>query len=169
MSRYIVIGCTGAGKSTLARRISQLCAIPYTDIDALYWRDDWTLCSDEEVVSALPLDSDSWVFDGNFVGHRDQVWSKASAIIWVDPPRGIALYRLIKRNFSWWLFRRPTWTRTRMPFKIALSGIIHGFRRSVNIQSQFPACLADCSEKRIYHIQSGSDQQAFLDSLQTQG
>jgi adenylate kinase family enzyme len=36
-----VIGTSGSGKSTLAKQIATELAIPYIEMDRLYWRPDW--------------------------------------------------------------------------------------------------------------------------------
>ncbi|WP_457603074.1 hypothetical protein, partial [Nitratifractor sp.] len=63
----------------MASQIAQICNIQYVDTDSLYWRRGWDLSSDEEVVSQLPLLSNEWSIDGNFVAHRDTVWERADS------------------------------------------------------------------------------------------
>lgn len=166
MSRYLVIGYSGSGKSTLARRISHLSSIPYFDTDKLYWSNEWSLLSDDKVVMNLPLDADSWILDGNFLNHRDQVWSKASSIIWVDPPAFVVMYRLITRNLTVWASRKPSWGGSRMPFKVAVSGIIHGWRRLFKNRSNFSGFLKEYPDKSIHHIRSHSEYKSFLTSIE---
>lgn len=36
-----VVGTSGVGKSTLARRLAQILSVPYIEMDRLYWRADW--------------------------------------------------------------------------------------------------------------------------------
>jgi hypothetical protein len=91
MSRYLIIGCSGSGKSTFARKIAESCDVPYHDADSLYWGKGWKLSTDEEVVASLPLDSDNWVTDGNFTGHRCEVWKRATSIVWLDFPVGVII------------------------------------------------------------------------------
>jgi hypothetical protein len=40
--KILVAGVTGAGKTTLARRIGQTLAVPHTEIDSLYHGPNWT-------------------------------------------------------------------------------------------------------------------------------
>jgi adenylate kinase family enzyme len=42
MQRVMVMGSSGSGKSTFARRLSDLTGIPGVSIDALYWKPGWT-------------------------------------------------------------------------------------------------------------------------------
>ena len=41
MQRVLVIGCAGAGKSTLARQLSVALNLPLIGLDRAYWRSGW--------------------------------------------------------------------------------------------------------------------------------
>ena len=167
MSRYLLIGYSGAGKSTLARKISRLTSIPYINSDSLYWDSEWNLTTDEEVVAQLPLNDDSWILDGNFLSHRDQVWSRATTLIWVNPPPMKGMFRLIKRNLGLWISRKPSWSGSRMPLNITVSGIAHGWRRRRRNQSGFAQFISEYSDKVIFKIQTRSDYDALMTSIQS--
>lgn len=165
MPRYIIIGCSGAGKSTLARKIAEICALPYHDTDALYWQKGWLLSSDEEVIDALPLDSEHWVIDGNFVGHREAVWGRATSIIWLDLPTRIIMSRVIRRNLGWCFRRKPTWSGNRMPLRIALCGIVHAWKRFPQIRNNYPTYFDDFYSATVHRIQDDAGILTFLDSI----
>ena len=40
--RINVVGTTCTGKTTLARRLSEVLGIPHVEMDALYWEPNWT-------------------------------------------------------------------------------------------------------------------------------
>ena len=167
MSRYLLIGYSGSGKSTLARKISHLTSIPHCDSDSLYWDSQWNLVSDDEVVAQLPLNNDSWILDGNFVKHRDQVWSRATTIIWVNPPFMKGMLRLVKRNMIWWISRKPSWGGSRMPLNIAISGITHGWKRRRKSQSDFTQFISEYPDKLILKIQTRSEYNSLIASIQS--
>lgn len=138
MSRYLIIGYSGSGKSTLARKIST----PYFDTDELYWSDEWRLLSDFEV------------------------WSRATSIVWVNPPAFLVMFRLIKRNLVCWASRKPSWGGSRMSFNVAMSGIIHGWKKLFYSRSNFPGFLNENLGKSIHRIRSRSEHRLFLKSIQ---
>ncbi len=100
--RIVVIGVTGSGKTTCARRIARSRGIPHVELDALYWDANWTPASVElfrQRVSAA-LQAPAWVVDGNYSAVRDLVWSRADTIIWLDYPLILILWRLLRRSIS---------------------------------------------------------------------
>ena len=50
-----VIGTSGSGKSTLAKQIATELAIPYIEMDRLYWRPDWQGTPDDVFQEKLEL------------------------------------------------------------------------------------------------------------------
>ena len=53
MKRVLIIGCGGAGKSTLARKLGDMTGIPVVHLDKLYWRPGWQHLSREEFDAVL--------------------------------------------------------------------------------------------------------------------
>ncbi len=68
MKRIIVIGCPGAGKSTLSRRLRDKTGLPLYYLDMLWHREDRTHVSREEFDQGLMalLSTDRWIIDGNY-------------------------------------------------------------------------------------------------------
>lgn len=149
MSRYLIVGAGGSGKSTLARSLSTRVNVPYHDTDAMYWRADWTLASDAEVIARLPLHQPGWVLDGNFVAHRATVWDAADTIIWLAYPAPVVLRRLLARNLRWLFSRRGTWTGRRMPWRRAYSGVRHFFSQYPRLQKTVPGFLQHREHQRV--------------------
>lgn len=100
MRRLVIVGATGAGKSTLAEQLSELLKCPFIELDALFWKPGWNESSEVEfhrkVDSALR--GESWVVSGNYRVVRDIVWSRADTLIWLDFPLYILLWRLLRRT-----------------------------------------------------------------------
>jgi hypothetical protein len=167
MPRYLIIGCSGSGKSTFARKLAESCDVPYHDADSLYWGKGWKLSSDEEVVASLPLDSDNWVIDGNFTGHRCEVWKRATSIVWLDFPVGVIMRQVIRRNLGWWISRKPSWSGSRMPLGIALSGIRHAWKHRKRARSNYPGWLEDMKHANVYRIRDHAELEVLLLELPT--
>ena len=98
--RFAVVGTTGSGKTTVARRISERLSVPHVELDALHWGPDWTPAPlqvfRERTVRAL--DGDAWVSDGNYGKVRDIVWRRADTVVWLDYALVVILGRLTWRT-----------------------------------------------------------------------
>ena len=57
-SRILVVGCGGAGKSTLSRRMGELFGIPVVHLDKLWWKEGWVTETEEEFDRILSRDAD---------------------------------------------------------------------------------------------------------------
>ncbi len=81
-----VVGTSGVGKSTLARRLSQTLSLPYIEMDRLYWRPDWQGTPDDELFARLTeaTDAPGWVLDGNYNRSRPVKWRDVDMVVWVD-------------------------------------------------------------------------------------
>src|SRR3972149_10212063 len=83
--RIVVIGTTGSGKTTLARRLSQLLDIPHVELDALNWEPDWVQAPTEVFRQRTEeaLRGEAWLVDGNYSAVRDIVWPRAGTLVWL--------------------------------------------------------------------------------------
>ncbi|CRL43945.1 Shikimate kinase [Sodalis glossinidius str. 'morsitans'] len=48
-----VVGTSGSGKSTSSRRLATQLAIPYIEMDTLFWQPNWTPSNDEDFFCRL--------------------------------------------------------------------------------------------------------------------
>jgi len=109
--RICVVGVTGSGKSTLASDLARRLQLPFVELDALYWGPDWTACSDEELRQRADevIRGDAWVVDGNYSSIRDLTWPRAEAVVWLDYPLPLILWRLWKRTWKRVLTKENLW------------------------------------------------------------
>ncbi len=100
MQRIHVVGCCGAGKTTLARRLSEILGVPHVELDALFWAENWTPvapeCFRERVVGALS--GPAWTVDGNYSKVRELIWWRADTVVWLDYPFWLVFGRLLGRT-----------------------------------------------------------------------
>ena len=104
-----MIGSGGAGKTTVARVIAARTGLPLVHLDSLYWRAGWEPTPRgewESTVSAL-LREPTWVMDGNYGGTLDERLAACDTVIFLDFPRWICLWRLIRRRIRYAGRSRP--------------------------------------------------------------
>jgi adenylate kinase family enzyme len=86
MRRVLVIGISGAGKSTFARELARRTGLPLIHLDKEFWRPGWTTTPLPEwraKVEALAA-RDAWIMDGNYGATLDLRLPRADAVIWFD-------------------------------------------------------------------------------------
>jgi adenylate kinase family enzyme len=89
MRRVLVIGISGAGKSTFARELARRTGLPLIHLDKEFWRPGWVTTPLPEwraKVEALAA-RDAWIMDGNYGATLDLRLPRADAVIWFDYPR----------------------------------------------------------------------------------
>lgn len=112
MKKVIVIGSGGSGKSTFSKRLGELTGIGVIHLDQEYWRPNWekTPVDEWEARVAVMLERDSWIMDGNFGGTREMRMRVADTIVFLDLPRRVCLYRILKRTIKYHGRSRPDMT-----------------------------------------------------------
>src|ERR1700744_1212172 len=104
MGRTVIIGNSGGGKSTLARRLSAAQRCPHIEIDALLWQPGWQLTPAEiyNAEHARLIAGDHWIIDG--LGRRDSIparLDRATAIVPVAMPLWTHFWLAAERQIAW--------------------------------------------------------------------
>jgi adenylate kinase family enzyme len=107
--RIAILGCIGAGKSTLARHLGTRFGLPVIHLDRLWWVDDSYVIKGRTTirehtrspeafreVQQRIVDEDRWIIDG------DTSWlevrlPRADTIIVLDLPRWLCAWRVVRR------------------------------------------------------------------------
>jgi adenylate kinase family enzyme len=99
MKRVLVIGSSGAGKSTFARRLQQATGLKLIHLDRVFWKPDWVEPSKSEWRKTVEeiVKEDEWIMDGNYSGTLEVRLPHADTVIFLDFPRTICIYRILKR------------------------------------------------------------------------
>lgn len=98
-----IIGCSGTGKTYLARGLSEKYHIPHFDLDDLQWdsssdsygvkRPAWKR---NELLQEI-LQNEDWIIEGVYYGWVQESFEKADVIYVLTTPKHIYKYRIIKR------------------------------------------------------------------------
>jgi adenylate kinase family enzyme len=170
MKKVLVIGPGGAGKSTFANRLGESLNIEVIHLDKFYWRPGWIDTPKPEwaeTVSKL-LRRDAWIMDGNYSGTLDIRFKECDTVIFLDMPRTLCLWRVLKRALMYRNKSRPDMTEG-CHEKLSLDFMlwIWNYRRRTR-----PKVLrmleSNADGKRIIRLRSKSDVDGFL-THQNQG
>lgn len=109
MRRILVIGSGGSGKSTLAKALGAKLELPVIHLDAHFWHPGWISTPSEEWRAHVAdlLTGDAWIIDGNYGNTLDQRLAACDTVIFLDLPRIVCLWRVIKRALKYRGRSRP--------------------------------------------------------------
>lgn len=109
MRRVLVIGCPGAGKSTLTRALAETLGLPAVYLDRLWWKSGWINRTRAEFDARLDaaLAGDAWVMDGNYLRTLPRRLERCDAVLFLDYPRRLCLSRALRRILRWRGRTRP--------------------------------------------------------------
>ena len=105
MNRVMIIGCGGAGKSTLARRLGEKTGLPVVHLDQIWWEPgNWNHMSREEFDRRLALEVEKprWILDGNFNRTLEIRLEQCDTVIYLDFSRWVCLRSWIGRVIKNW-------------------------------------------------------------------
>lgn len=103
MKKVLVIGSCGAGKSTFSKRLHKITGLKLIHLDTVYWKPNWEMSPKEEWSSKVEqlVNGDNWIIDGNYGGTMELRMKHADTVIWLDLPRLLCTYRILKRTVQY--------------------------------------------------------------------
>ena len=102
LRRTVVIGTSGSGKSTLAAALAKRLGAPHVEFDAYRHGPNWVPTPDDVMRRNISekLSGEKWVGDGNYSLIRDLVWTRATAVVWLDYSFLVVFWRLFRRTMA---------------------------------------------------------------------
>ena len=93
MQKILIIGCSGAGKSTFARRLQSLTGLPLYYLDRLWHRPDRTNVTREAFDAALAglLTRPAWIIDGDYSRTLQVRLEACDTVFFLDYPLDVCL------------------------------------------------------------------------------
>jgi adenylate kinase family enzyme len=102
MPRIVILGCAGAGKTTLARKIAERTGAPLISLDELWHSDggEKDVFVFREMLEKAHA-RETWISDGNFaLATFDIRLPRATMVIWLERSRLLCAWRAIARVFK---------------------------------------------------------------------
>lgn len=168
MERVAVIGSGGAGKSTFSRQLGTMTGLPVYHLDSLHWKPGWVPTAREvwdELMGRL-VEKERWIIDGNYGRTMDARLQAADTIIYLDMPRYLCMYRIVKRRIMYHRQTRPDMTEG-CPERLDLEFVkwvwnYHKNRRETTLQK-----LERLStEKQVVILRNPREVKRFLDQVE---
>lgn len=177
MRRVSVIGCSGSGKTTTARAIADRLGLRYLELDSRFHQPGWVPRPDAEFRAEITefARAGHWVIDGNYVSHGvgDVVWPAADTVVWLDPPRRVVMWRVIRRTLRRVITREELWNGNREPWgnlwnpRPEKNIIVWSWTRFHHYRDRYERALADGAWDHldVRRLRTKGEVAAFLDGL----
>jgi adenylate kinase family enzyme len=172
-TRFVVVGTSGAGKTTFARQLAAVLSLPHIEMDALYWDPDWTPASDESFRRRVEdaLAQPGWVVDGNYRRVSDLTWGRAQALIWLDYPLPRIMAQVFRRTLARAIRGTELWNGNRESLRMSFlsrdSILLWALTSYARHRREYPRYFAQPEHRHLQVIRFRSPQQAqrYLQTL----
>lgn len=110
--KIIIVGCGGAGKSTLALALGRKTDLPVVHLDRLWWLPGWEERQENEFDALLlpELQKPRWIIEGNFVRTFGLRLQYADFCIFLDYPQTLCVKSVYERAEKYRGKTRPDMT-----------------------------------------------------------
>ena len=174
--RIVVVGNSGSGKTSLARRIARSLDADHVELDAIHHLENWTPIARDQMRSIVEerIASEWWVVDGNYGSLvQDLVFAAADTVVWLDLPRRVVMPRILRRTLGRMVFRRELWNGNRERFRNLVDRrpeeniILWSWTQHRKYRRQYGDAIANPANAHINWVRVSSRQQqrAWLRSL----
>lgn len=116
MDRVHVVGSSCSGKTTFAKSLAAALGVKHIELDSLHWEPNWKEAETEVFKDRVreAVSADRWVTDGDYsrkIG--DLVSTRATTVIWLDPPLMKILARFFERSLRRSITKELLWNGCR--------------------------------------------------------
>ena len=109
MTRILIIGSNGAGKSTFARSLAERTGLPLVHLDQIHWRGHWERrpATEFEAIVLSEAQKSTWIIDGNNIKLLHQRLPFADTVFWFEFPPITCFFNILKRGYRYYGSVRP--------------------------------------------------------------
>lgn len=151
MRRVVVIGNSGSGRTTVARKLAAALVLPHLELDGVANQPGWTTLPNDQLRERVGTVTagDAWVVDGNYSAIRDVTWARADTVVWLDPPRAFVTWQVVRRTAMRCLRRTQLWNGNRESLRNALSHdpdrsiVLWSWRQHDHFRQMYTAAMRD--------------------------
>lgn len=175
MQRVVVFGTSGSGKSWVAENLAARTGLRVVELDSLFWGKDWQPAPlellryrVENEIRPRPNDP-GWIVVGNYGQVRDLTWRAADTLVWLDLPRSLVMWRLLRRTIRRILSREELWgtgnvESWRSAFFSRDSILLYAWQTHAKNRERFAIeCEFLGKEKTVVRLRTTREIEAFLE------
>lgn len=172
LRRFVVVGTSGSGKTSFARRLAAARGIAHIELDFLHWEPNWVEAPDDVFLERVDQATQvpAWVVDGNYSKARPFVFQRADAVVWLDYDFHLVMWRLLTRTVRRALSQEELWKGNRESWRMSfmtrdsvlLWGLTTYHRRRREYQELFK--MPESRRLRIFQFKNPAQAEKFLRS-----
>ena len=167
MDKIAIIGSSGAGKTTLAKKISSRLKVKVYHLDRFFWQPDWIRESGERRIDTLKgfVQKRQWIIEGTYLNSSELHLNEADIIIFLDMPPFLCFWRIIMRHLNYRGLRRcdiPKGSTNRLTFLGMLQVLAFRLRAHGKLEDK----LYKFPQEKIIRLHSPKEVESFLARLE---
>jgi len=167
MKRILILGCCGAGKTTLARKIENALKIEVIHLDKHYWKPNWVESEQDEWKAKVKelIQRDQWIMDGNYGSSLDISLERADTVIFLNYPTHKCLYRVLKRTYDFYGKTRPDMPNNcpeRLDFPFLHYVATYNIKRGKKISKKLKSLK---NTKNVFIFKNDAQTASFLEKI----
>lgn len=148
-----MVGCGGAGKTTISLKLGEQLGLPVHHLDAIYWKPGWERTERDAFVAQQQriLDEPQWIVDGNNRSTIELRLRAADTIVFLDLPRRVCLRGAITRFLAHRKTDRPD-KRPGNHERLSLEYLRFIWRYPTDFRPGVVALLNELGRDRAVHV-----------------
>ncbi|KII35564.1 adenylate kinase [Pseudomonas fluorescens] len=87
LTRTLIIGNSGSGKSWLAQRLAEQMRVPWTDLDLIHWlSDEYSIArprAEALALTQIAASEERWIIEGVYGWIVSELLHRATALVWL--------------------------------------------------------------------------------------
>ena len=104
LTRTLIIGNSGSGKSWLAQRLAERLQVPWTDLDRLHWLSDEHSIprprSEALAMARIAAGQERWVIEGVYGWIARELLPRTTALIWLSVADQVCVANIRQREVN---------------------------------------------------------------------
>ncbi len=164
MERIIIIGSCGAGKSTLAIKLSKKLGLPLVHLDKIKFVGNWQERSKEEFDKLLlsELEKPRWIIDGNYNRTIPLRMQYCDTVVFLDFPRLVCLWGVVTRVIKYHGKTRPDMGGN-CPERFDIEFLKFVWQFKTKHRNRYLEMLANANDKKVVILKNRRQVKRFLE------
>jgi adenylate kinase family enzyme len=163
MKKIVIIGSSGAGKSTFARELGSILKMKVFHLDRYFWQRGWRVKTRDTRIDILQeiVREQQWIIEGSYPSSSELHLHEADTIIFLDIPLLLCLWRLTKRHREYYGRSRrdiPAGSTDKLTMSHILKVVVFPLEGRRTIKQK----LRNYKSKQIILLHSGKEVEDFL-------